>query len=57
MPPGVGLVFVVFLAFALAAPLALWYLVEAERERDAANVTDRRSAERAVRRDTGRDRN
>ena len=51
-----GALFVVFFLLAVAAPLVLWYLVEAERERDADNVTDRRSAERAARRDTGRDR-
>ncbi|ESP88528.1 hypothetical protein [Candidatus Halobonum tyrrellensis] len=59
MPAG-SLLFVVLVLFALAAPFALWYLVERERERDADNVTDRRSAERAARRDTdtgsGRDR-
>ena len=55
--PAASLLFVALLPFVLAAPLALWYLVEAERDRDAANVTDRRSAERAARRDTGRDRN
>ena len=54
--PAASLLFVGFLLLAVAAPLALWYLVEGERERDAANVTDRRSAERAARRDTGRDR-
>jgi hypothetical protein len=43
--------FVVFLLFAVGAPLVLYALVRDERKRDASNVTDRASAERAARRD------
>ena len=61
LPPGtalalltlaVGVLFVLFLVLALAAPLVLYVLVRDERERDAANVADREAAERAARRDT-----
>ena len=55
--PAASLLFVALLLLAITAPFVLWYLVEAERDRGASNVTDRRSAERAARRDTGRDRN
>ncbi|WP_277555322.1 hypothetical protein [Halobaculum limi] len=48
----VGIASVVFLLLALAVPLALYLLVREERERDAADVRDRESAERAARRDT-----
>ena len=39
------------LALAVGAPLVLYALVRDERERDASNVTDRRSAERAAQKD------
>ncbi|UIO99316.1 hypothetical protein Hbl1158_12370 [Halobaculum sp. CBA1158] len=49
---GVGVVFVLFVALAVIAPLVLYALVRDERERDADRVADRESAERAARRDT-----
>ncbi|WP_201289588.1 hypothetical protein [Halobaculum saliterrae] len=52
---GVGVLFVLLLVLALAAPLVLYVLVRDERERDAANVADREAAERAARRDTRED--
>ena len=45
-----ALVFVVFLLFAVTAPLVLWRLVQSER--DDGPATNRGSAERAARRDT-----
>ncbi|QLG61642.1 hypothetical protein [Halorarum salinum] len=46
-----GVFLLPFLAFAVGAPLVLYALVRDERKRDAENVTDRASAERAARRD------
>ena len=40
-----------FLLFAVGAPLVLYALVRDERKRDATSVTDRASAERAARKD------
>ncbi|QLG27550.1 hypothetical protein HUG10_08290 [Halorarum halophilum] len=40
-----------FLVFAIGAPLVLYAFVRDERKRDATNVTDRSSAERAARKD------
>ncbi|WP_209309461.1 hypothetical protein [Haloarcula amylovorans] len=48
-----GLVVLVFLALALAAPLALFLLVRSEGEQRV--ETDRESAERLARRDTDDD--
>lgn len=45
-------VVVLFVLLALAAPLVVYLLVREERERDAATVADRETAERAARRDT-----
>lgn len=47
----VGVTLLVVLLVGLAAPLVLYWLVRAERERDADEVTDFASAERAARRD------
>ena len=47
---GESLVFVVLLLLAVAAPLVLWRLVEAEG--DDGLATDRETAERTARRDT-----
>ena len=47
---GETLVFVMLLLIAVAAPLVLWRLVEAEG--DDGPATDREAAERAARRDT-----
>ena len=47
---GESIAFAAVLVLAVAAPLVLWRLVEAER--DEGPPTDRRSAERAARRDT-----
>lgn len=48
-----ALTFAVILLFAVAAPLAIWRLVESER--DDGPEMDRGVAERAARRDTGDD--
>ena len=47
----VGISFLVVLLVGLAAPLVLYWLVQAERGHDADEVTDFASAERAARRD------
>jgi hypothetical protein len=47
----VGITLLVVLLVGLAAPLVLYWLVQAEREHDADEVTDFASAERAARRD------
>lgn len=47
----VGVTLLVVLLVGLAAPLVLYWLVQAEREHDADEVTDFASAERAARRD------
>ena len=47
----VGVTLLVILLVGLAAPLVLYWLVQAEREHDADEVTDFASAKRAARRD------
>lgn len=54
MPAASGLFVLVFLGLALAAPLLLYALVRSERDRHV--ETDRETAERLARRDTGDDR-
>ncbi|WP_424004093.1 hypothetical protein ACOZ4I_06255 [Haloarcula salina] len=54
MPAASGLFVLVFLGLALAAPLLLYALVRSERDRRV--ETDRETAERLARRDTGDDR-
>lgn len=45
----VGVTLLVILLVGLAAPLVLYWLVQAEREHDTDEVTDFASAERAAR--------
>ncbi|MEZ3116889.1 hypothetical protein RYH80_13320 [Halobaculum sp. MBLA0147] len=47
----VGVTAVVVLALGVLAPLVLYWLVRAERARDAERVTDFEAAERTARRD------
>ncbi len=47
----VGVTLLVVLLVGLAAPLVLYWLVRAEREHDADEITDFAAAERAARRD------
>lgn len=49
--PAVGVGFVLFGLVVVGVPLLLYWLVRAERERDAANTTDFETAERSARRD------
>ncbi|WP_458205980.1 hypothetical protein [Haladaptatus sp. NG-SE-30] len=51
-----GVVFLLFLAFAIGAPLVLWSLIESEADRETTEHEDWASAERAARRDTDDDR-
>ena len=46
-----GIAFVLVALLALGGPLVLYWLVEAERDRDAANTADFETAEQAARRD------
>ncbi|SIR31748.1 hypothetical protein SAMN05421858_2228 [Haladaptatus litoreus] len=47
-----GGVFVLFLLFAVGAPLVLWLLVDSESDREQTQHADWESAERNARRDT-----
>ncbi len=51
-----GGIIVLFLLFAIGAPLVLWALIDSESDREQTEHHDWDSAERAARRDTDDDR-